>query len=100
MTNGSVAPLITGGSARGGAWCAQIGTFATAGSDGMFAFWDKDERQKIKEFTPTTTEKLPSGTRMPIAAASFNADGSLYAYAQCYDWSMVGGLTVGALPYP
>ncbi|KAI3956728.1 hypothetical protein MKW92_048379 [Papaver armeniacum] len=36
-------------------------TLATAGSDGVFSFWDKD--------------------------SAFNDDGSIYAYAVCYDWS-------------
>jgi mRNA export factor len=26
----------------------QWGTFATAGSDGTYAFWDKDKRQRLK----------------------------------------------------
>lgn len=26
------------------------GTFATAGSDGIFTFWDKDNRQRLKQF--------------------------------------------------
>jgi len=26
------------------------GTFATAGSDGQFCFWDKDKRQRLKQF--------------------------------------------------
>jgi mRNA export factor len=29
----------------------QHGTFATAGSDGKFVFWDKDRRERLKHFT-------------------------------------------------
>eukprot|EP01118_Nematostelium_gracile_P005363 TRINITY_DN1691_c0_g1_i1.p1 TRINITY_DN1691_c0_g1~~TRINITY_DN1691_c0_g1_i1.p1 ORF type:complete len:331 (-),score=91.48 TRINITY_DN1691_c0_g1_i1:72-1064(-) len=54
------------------------GTFATAGSDGTFNYWDKDSRHRLKAFS-----KCPA----PISAASFNADGSLFAYAVSYDWS-------------
>jgi mRNA export factor len=54
-----------------------LNTFATAGSDGTFNFWDKDLKQRLKPFPKT------SG---PIPAASFNNDGTLYAYAASYDW--------------
>ncbi|CAI9103985.1 OLC1v1002587C3 [Oldenlandia corymbosa var. corymbosa] len=53
-------------------------TFATAGSDGAFNFWDKDSKQRLKAFT-----RCPQ----PIPCSSFNNDGSLYAYSVCYDWS-------------
>ncbi|KAF9292618.1 hypothetical protein BGZ68_000022 [Mortierella alpina] len=55
-----------------------FGTFATAGSDGGFTFWDKDSKQKLKVFN-----KQPG----PISCASFNRNGSIYAYAVSYDWS-------------
>eukprot|EP01113_Clastostelium_recurvatum_P025983 TRINITY_DN3119_c0_g1_i2.p1 TRINITY_DN3119_c0_g1~~TRINITY_DN3119_c0_g1_i2.p1 ORF type:complete len:345 (+),score=70.76 TRINITY_DN3119_c0_g1_i2:65-1099(+) len=54
------------------------GTFATAGSDGAFNFWDKDSKQRLKPF-PRANQ--------PISAAGFNSDGSIYAYAVSYDWS-------------
>jgi len=54
------------------------GTFATAGSDGTYNFWDKDSKQRLKQFA-----KGPQ----PIPCASFNYDGSIYAYASSYDWS-------------
>ncbi|KAF9318129.1 hypothetical protein BG000_008120 [Podila horticola] len=54
------------------------GTFATAGSDGGFTFWDKDSKQKLKVF---------SKQNGPISAAAFNRNGSIYAYAVSYDWS-------------
>jgi mRNA export factor len=54
------------------------GTFATSGSDGTFHFWDKDSKQRLQRF-----QKMP----LPIPAISFNMDGTLFAYAGCYDWS-------------
>jgi len=56
----------------------QYGTFATAGSDGVFTFWDKDSKQRLKQF-----RKMPQ----PITATAFNSDGRIYAYACSYDWS-------------
>ncbi|KAI3810312.1 hypothetical protein L1987_19924 [Smallanthus sonchifolius] len=53
-------------------------TFATAGSDGAFNFWDKDSKQRLKAM---------SRCNQPIPCSSFNNDGSIYAYAVCYDWS-------------
>ncbi|KAL6615652.1 hypothetical protein ACP70R_037922 [Stipagrostis hirtigluma subsp. patula] len=47
-------------------------TFATAGSDGSFNFWDKDSKQRLKAFS-----KCPA----PITCSTFNQDGSIYAYA-------------------
>jgi len=55
-----------------------FGTFATAGSDGTFNFWDKDAKQRLKPFPRAS---------MPIPAATFNHDGSIFAYAVSYDWS-------------
>ena len=53
-------------------------TFATAGSDGVVAFWDKESKQRL--------EMLPS-VGSPVSAIAFNRDGSLLAYAVSYDWS-------------
>uniref|UniRef100_A0A1D1Y7Y8 Rae1-like protein At1g80670 n=1 Tax=Anthurium amnicola TaxID=1678845 RepID=A0A1D1Y7Y8_9ARAE len=53
-------------------------TFATAGSDGAFNFWDKDSKQRLKAF---------SRCNQPIPCSTFNHDGSIFAYAVCYDWS-------------
>jgi len=55
-----------------------LGTFATAGSDGTFNFWDKDSRQRLKSF-----KRL----EYPISASCFNAPGKIFAYATSYDWS-------------
>jgi mRNA export factor len=56
----------------------RFGTFATAGSDGGYVFWDKDSKQRLKLFN-----RMPQ----PITAAAFNQNGTIYAYATGYDWS-------------
>lgn len=56
----------------------QYGTFATAGSDGTFTFWDKDNRQRLKQFPRSCTS---------ISACKFNANGNIFAYAESYDWA-------------
>ncbi|KAJ8625778.1 hypothetical protein MRB53_034308 [Persea americana] len=53
-------------------------TFATAGSDGAFNFWDKDSKQRLKAMARCS---------QPIPCSTFNNDGSIFAYAVCYDWS-------------
>jgi len=55
-----------------------FGTFSTTGSDGVFNFWDKDSKQRLKPFL-----KCPQ----PIPAGVFSHDTSLFAYAVSYDWS-------------
>lgn len=57
----------------------KYGTFATAGSDGNFHFWDKDSRQRLKAFD------LKLGNTIPVC--KFSADGGLFGYAISYDWS-------------
>ncbi len=54
------------------------GTFATAGSDGMINFWDKDSKKILKRF-----EKCNN----PVSAGTFNKDGNIFAYSVSYDWS-------------
>eukprot|EP00126_Sphaerothecum_destruens_P005400 Sdes_comp18747_c0_seq1m9112 len=54
------------------------GTFATAGSDGTFNFWDKDSKQRLKAFSKSSNS---------ISCSTFNHDGTIYAYAVSYDWS-------------
>jgi mRNA export factor len=56
----------------------RYGTFATAGSDGVYTFWDKDSKQRLKLFNRMDQS---------ITASAFNRDGSIYAYAVGYDWS-------------
>jgi mRNA export factor len=54
-----------------------LGTFATCGSDGTFHFWDKDSKQRLKQFKKCS---------LPISCCQFNAEGNIFAYAVCYDW--------------
>lgn len=53
-------------------------TFSTVGSDGGWNFWDKDNKNRLKQF-----QRL----NQPITATAFNANGSIFAYAVGYDWS-------------
>ncbi|KAI0598543.1 WD40-repeat-containing domain protein [Biscogniauxia sp. FL1348] len=57
-------------------------SFATAGSDGTFSFWDRLGHLRLKAFPPAGS---------PLTAAAFSRDdgggGALYAYAAGYDWS-------------
>jgi len=55
-----------------------MGTFSTAGGDGTFVFWDKENRQRLKQFNTC---------HLPITAGKFNAQGDMFAYAVSYDWS-------------
>jgi len=54
------------------------GTFSTAGSDGTFHFWDGNAKHRLKGYP---------NTGAPITATAFNRQGSIFAYAVCYDWS-------------
>jgi mRNA export factor len=61
-----------------------FGTFATAGSDGTYNFWDKDSKQRLKAMAKCSyAANLPA----PIPCSTFNSDGTIYAYALSYDWS-------------
>lgn len=48
----------------------KYGTFATAGSDGHFHFWDKDSRQRLKAFDPKQSSTIP--------VCKFSPDGGLF----------------------
>ena len=54
------------------------GTFSTAGSDGTFHFWDGNAKHRLKGYP---------AVGMPITATAFNRQGTVFAYAMCYDWS-------------
>jgi len=54
------------------------GTFSTAGSDGTFNFWDKDAKQRLKNF---------GNVGGPISATAFGKSGKIFAYAVSYGWS-------------
>mmetsp|Transcript_104868 Transcript_104868/g.301522 ORF Transcript_104868/g.301522 Transcript_104868/m.301522 type:complete len:382 (+) Transcript_104868:123-1268(+) len=55
-----------------------MGTFSTCGGDGTFVFWDKENRQRLKQF---------NSCGLPVTAGKFNAVGDMFAYAVSYDWS-------------
>ncbi|KAG0306521.1 hypothetical protein BGZ98_002201 [Dissophora globulifera] len=59
-------------------WHPVFGSFSTAGSDGQFAFWDRDARQKLKSFPKVGG---------PIASSCFNRSGTIFAYAISYEWN-------------
>eukprot|EP01134_Creolimax_fragrantissima_P008127 CFRG8127T1 len=63
----------------------KYGTFSTAGSDGTYHFWDKDSKQRLKNFTTPGT--WGDGKPAPISATAFNNEGTIFAYACSYDWS-------------
>lgn len=67
----------------------QFGTFATAGSDGTFSFWDKDSRHRLKGYPAL-------GATIPVV--NFNRTGMLFAYALSYDWSK--GYQGNSMNYP
>jgi len=56
----------------------QHGTMATAGSDGTFAFWDKDKRKNLK----TSFQMQQS-----VTSCSISSDGQIFAYSVGYDWA-------------
>mmetsp|Transcript_21786 Transcript_21786/g.53937 ORF Transcript_21786/g.53937 Transcript_21786/m.53937 type:complete len:357 (-) Transcript_21786:114-1184(-) len=57
------------------------GTFVTTGADGVFNFWDKDSKQRLKQMNKCNA---------PIPCGAFNRDGTIFAYAVSYDWSKGG----------
>merc|ERR1711916_218931 len=54
-----------------------FGTFATAGSDGQYAFWDQYSKQRLTQ-GPSQNDA--------ISAAAFSNDGTYFAYGVSYDW--------------
>lgn len=63
-----------------------FGTFATAGADGIYTFWDKDAKQRLKQFSKMNNPITASAFSVANVAGGMPA-GSLYAYAVGYDWS-------------
>ena len=59
----------------------QVGTFLTAGGDGVLSVWDKASRHRVKQFPKKN---------LPITHARFSDDGKLIIYATGYDWAKVG----------
>jgi mRNA export factor len=64
----------------------KLGTFATAGGDGAFAFWDKDARQRLRSF-PAPLLPPDANRKYSIVASGFNRRGTLFAAAYANDWS-------------
>jgi mRNA export factor len=67
----------------------QHGTFSTAGADGMYNFWDKDAKHRLKGY-PTVGGSITS--------TAFNRGGTIFAYAVSYDWSQ--GYQANTAAYP
>eukprot|EP00993_Chasmostoma_nieuportense_P001384 NODE_2270_length_1228_cov_32.694823_g2158_i0.p1 GENE.NODE_2270_length_1228_cov_32.694823_g2158_i0~~NODE_2270_length_1228_cov_32.694823_g2158_i0.p1 ORF type:complete len:366 (-),score=91.27 NODE_2270_length_1228_cov_32.694823_g2158_i0:69-1166(-) len=55
-----------------------FGTFSTTGGNGNYSFWDKDAKQRLKQFT---------NADHPIPCGKFDSEGTLFGYAVSYDWS-------------
>ncbi|XP_060655355.1 protein Rae1 [Drosophila nasuta] len=53
-------------------------TLATAGSDGIYVFWDMQWRNRLFDSLPKD---------QPLTKCCFNSDGRIFAYALGYDWS-------------
>lgn len=62
-------------------------TLVTAGSDGMFTFWDKDHRTKLGPTYKQGTTTHPLQFNMPLTAGDVSPDGKFFVLATGYDWS-------------
>ncbi|KAI1374617.1 WD40 repeat-like protein [Hypoxylon crocopeplum] len=82
--------------------------FATAGSDGTFHFWDRVAHSRLRGYPPvgsnsssgsgsgsgSNSNSMSDGISGGVSGATaitstaFNRDGTLFAYAAGYDWSM------------
>ncbi|KAI1637613.1 WD repeat domain-containing protein [Biscogniauxia mediterranea] len=61
-------------------------SFATAGSDGSFSFWDRVAHLRLKGF-PSSGGGGAAITAAAFSSSSRDGSGTLYAYASGYDWS-------------
>jgi mRNA export factor len=58
----------------------RFGTFASCGADGLFNFWDKSSKQRLK---------VRSGVQQgsaPISAMAINSASTILAFSEGYDW--------------
>lgn len=55
----------------------KFGTFATVGGDGAVTFWDKDNKQRLKNVASIGN---------CISCAAFNTNSDIFAYSSSYDW--------------
>jgi len=62
--------------------------FATAGSDGVVCFWDRDKRHRTREMRVTSV--YGAAGAVPVTAARWSPAGDLFAYAMGYDWAKGG----------
>ena len=62
-------------------------TLLTAGSDGSYTFWDKDQRQRLGPLYKKGQSSLPVRLNMPLTAGAISPDGKLFVFATGYDWS-------------
>lgn len=67
----------------------QSGIFATASSDGRWSFWDKDKRDGVG--------RRVDKEKGPVCDFDFSHDGSIFAYAVGYDWS-IGAAGITSMP--
>ena len=61
-----------------------LNTFATAGSDGVINYWDKDKKKKLLEFDRFKKD-------LPITCCTFSPSSNILAYSLSYDWSLGPG---------
>ena len=61
----------------------------STGGDGGFSFWDKDNKQRLKEVTERGG---------PIVAAAFNKTSNIFAYGISYDWGQGHQGNTGQIP--
>jgi len=61
------------------------GIFSTAGSDGVFNFWNKEKKSRLKEFVGIGTSTNHTVSE-PVSHTDFSEDGAYFAYAVGYDW--------------
>ena len=87
----------------------QKNVFATCGADGSYVFWDKGRKKLLHNSkllcvgagvgvlvvaTLAHTTPVCADSKQALTACKWNFDGTLFAYACGYDWSMVRGCCV------
>lgn len=64
-----------------------LNTFATAGSDGTYCFWDHTSKSRLLQQAPNEDKKKTTGSPYPITCAKFSPQGNMFFYSVGYDWS-------------
>lgn len=62
-------------------------TLITAGSDGKYVFWDKDNRTKLGPNFPKTSANQKYQYKLPMSCGDISPDGKFFVFAVGYDWS-------------